>query len=94
MDEARYRAGYAGRLMGEVSLGLIDGTIFFEKHVSRGRSWRRLAVVDKNLFVGFGEMNQHKAAAANVARPGQCDRQREPCRHCRINRIAALFEHV
>ena len=39
-------------------------------------------------------MNQHKAAAANVARPREGDRQGKPCRHGRINRIAALLQHV
>ena len=80
--------------MREVSLGLIDRAIFLQEHVAGCGRRCGLAVIDKNLFVGLGEMNQHKAAAANVARPGQCDGQREPCCHRRINGVAALLEHV
>ena len=94
MDETRHRARYPGRLMREVSLGLIDRAVFSQEHVAGCGRRSCLAVVDKNLLVGLGEVNQHKAAAANIARPREGDRQRKPCCHCRINRIAALLQHV
>ena len=60
-DETGYGAGYSGRLMREVSLGLIDRAVLFQEHVAGGRSRGCLAVV-KNLLVGFGEMDQEGAA--------------------------------
>ena len=80
--------------MGEVGFGLIDRAVFFQEHVAGCCRRRGFAVVDKNLFVGLGEVNQHEAAAANIAGPRQCYGEREPCRHGRINGVAALLEHV
>ena len=94
MNKARYGARYTCGLMGEVGFGLIDRAVFLEKHVA-GRCRRcGFAVVDKNLLVGFSEVNQHKAAAANVPCPRKCHRQCKPGCYGRIDGIATLLQHV
>ena len=94
VSEARYRARYACGLMREVGFSLIDRAVLFQEHVSRCGGWCCLAIVDKNLLIGLGEMNQHEAATANVACSGKRNSQRKPCRHGCINGIAALLKHV
>ena len=94
MNQTRNRPGYPGGLMGEVGFCLIDRPVLFQKHLTCCGGRCGLAVVDKDLFIGLGKMNQHEAAAANVACSGKRHSQRKPCRHSCINGIAALLEHI
>jgi len=65
-----------------------------EIHVARRRRRRGLAEVDRDVLAGLAVVQDHEAAAADVARVGQRHRQRETDRHGRIDRVAALAQHV
>ena len=94
MNQTCDGAGHPGRLMGEVGFGLIDRPILLQEHIAGRRGGRCLSVVDKNLLIRLGQMDQHEATTTDVAGPGQRDRQGKARRHRCINGVAALLEHV
>jgi hypothetical protein len=57
------------------------------------RSRRGLAIVDCRIDPALREMDQHIAAAADIAGARVGHRERETRRHGRVDRIAALLEH-
>ena len=94
MNQASDGTWNTSRLTREISLCLVDGAVGIEKHIAAGSSRCSFAIIDKDLLIGFGEVDQHKASATQVACTGQGDGQCEACCHRSIDRITALFEHV
>ena len=93
-SQARHRARHANAQRAFLAQGWQECPGLVEKHVF-GRVQRRcLAIVDGDGFVGFGQMHQHEAAAAEIAGAGQGDSQGKPHRHRRIHRIAAAFQNI
>ena len=88
-----HRAGNPRGQMAEVGPALVHFTFPGQEHIPGGSGGRGFPVVDKNIAVFLGQVNQHEAPAANVARPGQGDCQRKARGDGGIHRIAALGEH-
>ena len=92
--EARHRARHADSQARPARLERIGFTVGVEEHVLGRRRRRRLAIVDGDRLAEIGAVDQHEAAAADIAGARQGDREREADRHRRIDRIAAEAEHV
>ena len=69
MNQTCDGAGHPGRLMGEVGFGLIDRPVLLKEHIAGRRGGCCLSVVDKNLFIRLGQMDQHEATTSDVAGP-------------------------
>ena len=63
------------------------------RNMSRARRGRRrLAIIDGDRLAALGEVHEHEAAAAEIARPRQRHGQGEADRHGRIDGVAAALE--
>ena len=89
-DGPRHADGEAGKARLE-RIGLAVGV---EEHVLGRRRGRGLAVVDRDRLIAIGAMDQHEAAAADVAGARQRDGEREADRDRRVDRVAAALQHV
>ena len=94
MDKARHGARHTCCLMGKIGFSLIDRTILFQKHIARRRRWRGLTVVNEDLLVALCEVDQHKSAAADIARSGQRYGKGEASRYGSIDSVTTLLQHV
>ena len=92
--EASDGSGHADREPGIARLERIGLAVGVEEHVLGRRGRRGLAVVDRDRLIKIGAMDQHEAAAADVARARQGDGEREADRDRRIDGVAAALEHV
>ena len=92
--EACDGSGHADREPGIARLERIGLAVGVEEHVLGRRGRRGLAVVDRDRFLKIRAMDQHEAAAADVARARQGDGEREADRDRRIDGVAAALEHV
>ena len=84
--------GHARCLQAEILALQILLAIGKQEHVATGGRGRGLAVVDENLAVALGEVDQHEAAPAQIPRTGVGDRQRETGGHRRVHHVAALLQ--
>ncbi len=90
--QSGHRAGYADRAMTGQALAGQHFAPCVEVHVAaRGRG-RGLAVVEELGLAA--DPGQQEAAAADVARLGQRDRQREAHGNGHVDRVAALGQHA
>ena len=92
--ETRNRAGHANAKAAALRLRGLKAPGFIQKHIAGRQHARHFAVIDGDGFVGRGQMHQHEAAAADIARARQGHRQREACRDRRIHRIAAPAQNI
>ncbi len=92
-DEARDGAGNAAREGAALAAVGHEVAVGVEKHVARGRCRGGLAVVERGRGA-VGLADDHEAAAADVARDGEDDGEREPGRHRRIDGVAARAQHL
>ena len=92
--EAGDGAGHADRQAGIARLERIGLAVGVEEHVLGRRRGRGLAVVDGDRLVEIGAMDQHEAAAAEVAGARQGDGEREADRDRRVDRVAAALQDV
>jgi len=76
------------RLLGD------DAAVGVEEHVARGARRRGLAEVDGGVLAGLAIVQDHEAAAADVAGVGQRDRQRESHGDRGVHGVAAAPQHV
>jgi hypothetical protein len=65
-----------------------------EEHVSARRLRSRLAVVDGDGLARLGDVDEHEAAAADIAGPRQGHSECEADCHRRINRVAAALQEI
>ena len=72
-------------------IGLAVGV---EEHVLGRRRGRGLAVVDRDRLIAIGAMDQHEAAAADIAGARQGDGERKADRDRRIDGVAAALQDV
>ena len=72
-------------------IGLAVGV---EEHVLGRRRGRGLAIVDRDRLIAIGAMNQHEAAAADIAGARQGDGERKADRDRRIDGVAAAPQHI
>ena len=89
-DRARHADGKA-RIARLERIGLAIGV---EEHVLGRRRGRGLAIVDRNRLIAIGAMDQHEAAAADVAGARQGDGERKADRNRRIDGVAAALQDV
>jgi hypothetical protein len=94
VEQACYRAGNPGGLVAEVGALAIHRAGFVEKQFAVRRRRRRLAVVDESLPVPVREMNEHEAAAPEIAGPGVRHRQGKAGGDRRVHGIAALLQDL
>ena len=88
------RAGNADGEAGKAGLERIGFSVGVEKDVFGGRSGRSLAIVDGDGLPEIGAVDQHEAAAADIAGARQGHGEREADRHRRVDRIAAALQNV
>ena len=89
--EAAHGAGDADGAVSAHALAR-QGAVRAEVHVAAGRCGRALAEIEEG-GASIGEADQHESPAADVARRGMRDRQREPDRDGRIDGVAAGSQH-
>ncbi|MET4261878.1 hypothetical protein ABIC09_006849 [Bradyrhizobium sp. S3.12.5] len=65
--QARDRAGHTDAKSGIARLGGIRLAVGSKEYLRRGRCWRGLAIVDRDIFIVLGGMDHHEAAAADIA---------------------------
>ena len=92
--KAGHRAGHADRRAEIARLTRIGFTLGIQVGLARGRGRRRLAIIDGELFFAIGEMDDHEAAAADVAGARIGHRHREADRDRGVDGIAAALEHL
>ncbi len=85
---------YADREPGIARLEWIGLAVGVKEHVFGRRDRRRFAVVDRDRSVEIGAIDQHEAAAAEVAGARKRDGESESDRDRRIDRVAAAFQDV
>ena len=92
--QPRHRAGDADREPAVARLARVGLAVLVEEDVARRGGGRGLAVVDRGVDVAVGEMNQHVAAAADIAgaRIGHGERKSGGDRG--VDRVAAPLQHV
>ena len=86
------RARDAGRQVPDRARALDNATVVVQVHVAVGGKRRTFAVVDE-LRLAL-EMQQHEAATTDVAGFGECHGKGEADGHGRIDRVAAVSQHV
>ena len=92
--EAGDGSRHADRKPGIARLERIGLAVGVEEHVLGRRRRRGLAIVDRDRLVEIGAMNQHEAAAAEVAGARKRDGEREADRDRRIDGVAAALQDV
>ena len=65
-----------------------------EKDIARGRGRRALTIVDGDIFIAGGEMDDHETAAAEIAGLRHCRGKRKSDRDRSVDRVAAARENV
>ena len=91
--KSRHGSGNADGKRGVLGLVRVGFASLIKEDCACRRSRRGLAIVDRRIDPALGEMDQHVAAAADIAGPRIGHRERETRRHGRVDRIAALLEH-
>ena len=92
--EAAHGAGHADREARIARFARIGLAALVEEHVVGRRGRRRLAIIDGDRLAALGEVHEHEAAAAEIARPRQGHGQGEADRHGRIDGVAAALEDL
>ncbi len=92
--EAGDGSRHPDRESGVTRLERIGLAVGVEEHVFGGRRRRGLPVIDGDRLIEIGTMNQHEAAAAEVAGARQGDGEREADRDRRIDGVAPAFQDV
>ena len=92
--QARHSAGHADRGAELAQLFHVGLAALVEISVWLGRGRRGLAIVDRKLLIAFGEMDQHEAAAADVAGARIGNGHRKADRDRGVDRVAAALEHL
>ena len=88
------RAGHADREAAVARLLGIGLARLVQEHVAKGVAARLLAIVDRDRLAALGVMDDHEAAAAEVAgaRQGHGERERDGRR--RVHGVAAVLQHL
>jgi len=76
----------------EARLVRVSIALGIEEHIARCGEGRFLAVVQRDGFPRPSEVNQHEAAATQIAGTGQRDREGETDGNGSVNGIAPCFE--
>ena len=92
IQHARHRARHARGLVAEILEHEVFLAVLPEEHVAARRRGGGLAVVDEYLPLALRQVNQHKAAAPQVARPRVGHRQGEAGGHGRVHHVAPLLQ--
>ena len=92
--EAGDRPRHADREAGKARLERIGLAVGVEEHVLGRRRGRGLAIVDRDRLIAISAMNQHEAAAADIAGARQGDGERKADRDRRIDGIAASLQDI
>ncbi len=92
--EPRDRAGHPDSKPGITRLARVRLAPLVEEDVARGRRRRGLAIVDRGVDTAAGEVDDHIAAAAEIAGARIGYRQREAGRDRRVDRVAPLLQDV
>ena len=91
--QAAHRAGNARGAIADHGCPAVALPVGVEVHVARGGQRGALAEIDES-GAAVGEADQHEAAAADVARAGMGDGERESHRDRRIDGVAAVLENL
>lgn len=78
--------------MAEIGFLFIYTAIPLKEHVARCRGRCSLSIINKDVAVFLSEMDQHKAATTNIARPGEGDRESKAAGDRGVDSIAAFLE--
>ena len=87
-------ARHTRRLVAESGQLRVRIPVGIEEHVAGRGAWRRLPVIDSGSLSALGVVDEHKAAAADVACPGYRHREGEADRNGGIDGIAAVGENI
>ena len=92
--EPRDRPGHADGEARPARFERVGLAVGVEKDVLGRRGGGRLAIVDRDGLAEVGAMDQHEAAAAEIAGARQRHRKGEADRDRRVDRVASAPEHV
>ncbi len=92
--KAGYGTGHAGGEMAESRTLWIYVAVFIEIHIASRAQRRHLAVIDCYRFTACRVMDEHEAAAAQVACPWSRDGQRESDRDGGVHRVTPVSQHI
>ncbi len=92
--QSRDTAGNADGERGVLGFIRIGIAARVEKDPAPGGGGRGLAIVDRGVELALGEVDQHVAAAADIAGARIGDREREAGRDRGIDGVAAALEHL
>ena len=94
VSQPGHRAGHAHRQVGVQRPAVNYLALSIQIHVAAGLGRRDLAEIQRNVAAALGVVQNHKAAAAQVAGVGQRHRQRKAHGHRGVYRVAALAQDV
>ncbi len=92
--EPGHRAGHADRERGIARLARVGFAVGVEEDFARGRGRRGLAIVDGGVYAAVGEMDEHVAAAADIAGARIGHRQCKAGRHRGVDGVAAVLQDL
>ena len=92
-SQARHRAGYGRGPVAAGGLGRLLA-LAVDEHVQPRRRRRDRAEVDDDGLPRPGNMDQHEAIAADIARPRQCDRKDEAYGDSGIDGVTTLAQDL
>ncbi len=75
----------------KVGIGVAGG---IEKHAAGRVGWRPLAIVDRDVAVALGEMDEHEPATTEIAGAWQRHRQGQACGDRSIDSVSTTLEDI